>query len=132
MSLTAPIKIQALQWKLSGKAKREPAYRFYALYDKIWREDVVTHAYLVAKANQGAPGVDGQSFVGIELVGREAWLADLGQAIRTGTYQPQAVRRVLIPKAGGGERPLGIPAFRDRVVQTAMKLILEPISSKWI
>ena len=127
MSLSAPIKVQALQWKLSEKAKREPTYRFYVLYDKIWREDVLTHAYLVAKANQGAPGVDGQSFAGIELLGREAWLADLRQAIRTGTYRPQAVRRVLIPKAGGGERPLGIPTIRDRVVQTAMKLILEPI-----
>jgi RNA-directed DNA polymerase len=127
MSLETPIKVQALQRKLSEKAKREPSYRFYTLYDKIWREDVLAYAYAVAKANQGAPGVDGQSFVGIELLGREAWLAGLAQEVRTGTYQPQAVRRVLIPKAGGGERPLGIPTIRDRVVQTAVKLILEPI-----
>lgn len=127
MSLVTPIKVQALQRKLSEKAKREPNYRFYALYDKIRREDVLAHAYAVAKANQGAPGVDGQSFVGIEAAGREAWLARLAQEVRTGTYRPQAVRRVLIPKAGGGERPLGIPTIRDRVVQTAVKLILEPI-----
>lgn len=127
MSLVTPIKIQALQRKLSEKAKQEPAYRFYTLYDKIWREDVLAHAYEVAKGNQGAPGVDGQSFAGIESLGREAWLAGLAQEVRTGTYRPQAVRRVLIPKAGGGERPLGIPTIRDRVVQTAVKLILEPI-----
>jgi RNA-directed DNA polymerase len=127
MSLTAPLKVQALQRKLSEKAKQEPDYRFYALYDKIWREDVLTHAYELAKANQGAPGVDGQSFARIEMAGREAWLASLAQEVRTGTYQPQPVRRVLIPKAGGGERPLGIPTIRDRVVQTTAKLILEPI-----
>ena len=127
MSLVTPIKVQALQRKLSEKAKREPDYRFYALYDKIRREDVLAHAYVVAKANQGAPGVDGETFVRIEAAGREAWLARLAQEVRTGTYQPQAVRRVLIPKAGGGERPLGIPTIRDRVVQTAVKLILEPI-----
>jgi RNA-directed DNA polymerase len=127
MSLVTPIKVQALQRKLSEKAKREPRYRFYALYDKIWREDVLAHAYAVAKANQGAPGVDGETFAGIEAAGREAWLARLAQEVRTGTYRPQAVRRVLIPKAGGGERPLGIPTIRDRVVQTAVKLILEPI-----
>ena len=102
MSLETPIKVQALQRKLSEKAKREPSYRFYTLYDKIWREDVLGYAYALAKANQGAPGVDGQSFVGIELLGKEAWLAGLAQEVRTGTYQPQAVRRVLIPKAGGG------------------------------
>ncbi|MDZ7637318.1 MAG: reverse transcriptase domain-containing protein [Bryobacterales bacterium] len=127
MSLVTPIKVQALQRKLSEKAKREPNYRFYALYDKIRREDVLAHAYAVAKANQGAAGVDGETFAGIEAAGREAWLARLAQEVRTGTYRPQAVRRVLIPKAGGGERPLGIPTIRDRVVQTAVKLILEPI-----
>jgi RNA-directed DNA polymerase len=127
MSLSTPIKIQALQRKLSEKAKQEPAYRFYVLYDKIWREDVLAHAYEVAKSNQGAPGVDGQSFAGIESLGREGWLATLAQEIRTGSYRAQPVRRVLIPKAGGGERPLGIPTIRDRVVQTAAKLILEPI-----
>jgi RNA-directed DNA polymerase len=105
MSLTAPLKVQALQRKLSEKAKQEPDYRFYALYDKIWREDVMAHAYELAKANQGAPGVDGQSVARIEMAGREAWLAELAQEVRTGTYQPQPVRRVLIPKAGNGERP---------------------------
>jgi RNA-directed DNA polymerase len=127
MSLTAPLKVQALQRKLSEKAKREPEYRFYALYDKIWREDIMLHAFELAKANHGAPGVDGETFERIEKSGREVWLAKLAQSVRTGTYQPQPVRRVLIPKAGGGERPLGIPTIGDRVAQTAVKLILEPI-----
>jgi RNA-directed DNA polymerase len=127
MSLETPLKIRMLQRKLYLKAKAEPAYRFYLLYDKIRREAVLAHAYELAKANQGAPGVDGQTFWGIETQGLESWLEGIGNELRDKTYQPQPVRRVLIPKPGGGERPLGIPTIRDRVVQTAAKLILEPI-----
>jgi len=127
MSLETPMKIRMLQRKLYLKAKAEPAYRFYLLYDKICREDVLAHAYALAKANQGAPGVDGQSFWGIETQGSEKWLEGIREELRAKTYEPQPVRRVMIPKPGGGERPLGIPTIRDRVVQTAAKLILEPI-----
>ena len=127
MSLETPIKIRMLQRKLYQKAKEEPRYRFYLLYDKMYREDVLAHAYALVKSNQGAPGVDGQSFWGIESQGLEEWLSGIRDDLRAKTYQPQAVRRVLIPKPGGGERPLGIPTIRDRVVQTAAKLLLEPI-----
>jgi RNA-directed DNA polymerase len=97
------------------------------LYDKMYREDILAHAYALVKSNQGAPGVDGQSFWGIESLGLEEWLSGIRRDLRAKTYQPQAVRRVMIPKPGGGERPLGIPTIRDRVVQTAAKLLLEPI-----
>ena len=127
MSLETPIKIRMLQRKLYQKAKEEPNYRFYLLYDKMWREDILLHAYELAKANKGAPGVDGQSFEQIEPEGREKWLQGIREDLRAKTYQPQAVRGVKIPKQGGGERPLGIPTIRDRVVQTAAKLLLEPI-----
>jgi RNA-directed DNA polymerase len=109
MSLETPIKIRKLQRKLYQKAKGEPSYRFYLLYDKIYREDILAHAYALAKSNQGAPGVDGQSFWGIESLGLEEWLSGIRKDLRAKTYQPQAVRRVMIPKPGGGERPLGIP-----------------------
>ncbi|HET9305457.1 MAG TPA: group II intron reverse transcriptase/maturase [Candidatus Sulfotelmatobacter sp.] len=128
MSLATPRKIQELQRKLYSKAKQEPNYRFYSLYDKIHREDILAHAYALAKANHGAPGVDEQSFEEIESRGRGEWLAGLQEALCHRTYQPQAVRRVMIPKPHGeGERPLGIPTIRDRVAQTAAKLVLEPI-----
>jgi RNA-directed DNA polymerase len=127
MSLETPIKIRMLQRKLYQKAKEEPSYRFYLLYDKMHREDVLAYAYALVKSNQGAPGVDGQSFWGIESLGLEEWLSGIRNDLRAKTYQPQAVRRVMIPKPGGGERPLGIPTIRDRVVQTAAKLLLEPI-----
>jgi len=127
LSLETPIKIREFQRKLYTKAKQEPSYRFYLLYDKIHREDILAHAYELAKTNGGAPGVDGQSFSGIETQGRESWLAELRQELIQANYQPQAVRRVMIPKSDGGERPLGIPNIRDRVVQTAAKLVLEPI-----
>src|SRR5450755_2074073 len=127
MSLETPMKIRMLQRKLYQKAKEEPGYRFYLLYDKMYREDILAHAYALAKSNQGAPGVDGQTFQGIESLGLEEWLRGIRKDLRANTYQPQAVRRVLIPKPGGGERPLGIPTIRDRVVQTAAKLLLEPI-----
>jgi RNA-directed DNA polymerase len=127
MSLATPSKIRDLQIKLYRKAKNEPGYRFYMLYDKMWREDILDHAYALARANKGAPGVDGQSFEQIESAGLQEWLSGIRQDIRNRTYQPQPVRRVMIPKPGGGERPLGIPTIRDRVVQTAAKLVLEPI-----
>jgi len=127
MSLATPIQIRTLQRKLYLKAKAEPAYRFYLLYDKIYREDILAHAYQLAKANGGAPGADGQTFREIESNGVEKWLAGIREELRAKTYQPQPVRRVMIPKPGGGERPLGIPTIRDRVVQTAAKLVLEPI-----
>src|SRR5438876_5558552 len=127
MSLETPMKIRMLQRKLYQKAKEEPSYRCYMLYDKMYREDVLAHAYALVKSNQGAPGVDGQSFWAIESQGLEEWLSGIRDDLRAKTYQPQAVRRVMIPKPGGGERPLGIPTIRDRVVQTAAKLLLEPI-----
>jgi RNA-directed DNA polymerase len=127
MSLETPPKIRSLQRKLYCKAKAEPAFRFYLLYDKICREDILRHAYALARANAGAPGVDGETFAAIAASGLEAWLAGLRQELTTKTYRPAPVRRVLIPKPGGGERPLGIPTIRDRVVQTAAKLVLEPI-----
>src|SRR5579875_906283 len=127
MSLETPSKIRTLQRKLYRKAKDEPEYRFYLLYDKIYREDILAHAYELAKANKGAPGVDGQSFEEIEAQGRGKWLTELRNELRTKKYKPQPVLRVMIPKPGGGERPLGIPSIRDRVVQTAAKLVLEPI-----
>ena len=127
MSLTTPPKIRTLQRKLYDKAKKEPDFRFYQLYDKVWRTDILAHAYDLARTNKGAPGVDGVTFDRIEAQGLEDWLARLGEDLRTKTYKAQAVRRVMIPKPGGGERPLGIPTIRDRVVQTAAKLVLEPI-----
>jgi RNA-directed DNA polymerase len=127
MSLATPSKIRELQIKLYRKAKNEPGYRFYMLYDKIYREDILSHAYELARANKGAPGVDGESFEEIESKGLAEWLAGIRRELREKTYQPQPVRRVMIPKPGGGERPLGIPTIRDRVVQTAAKLVLEPI-----
>jgi RNA-directed DNA polymerase len=127
MSLATPSKLRELQIKLYRKAKNEPGYRFYMLYDKINREDVLAHAYELARANKGAPGVDGQTFERIESAGLEEWLTGIRQELRNKTYRPQPVRRVMIPKPGGGERPLGIPTIRDRVVQTAAKIVLEPI-----
>jgi RNA-directed DNA polymerase len=127
VSLETPEQIRNLQTKLYAKAKAEPAYRFYVLYDKVYREDILAHAYRLARSNAGAPGVDGVRFEDIEASGLEEWLAGLRQQLRTETYKPQPVRRVAIPKPGGGERPLGIPTIRDRVAQTAAKLVLEPI-----
>lgn len=128
MSLAPPAKLRRLQEALYSKAKQAPAYRFYLLYDKVYRADILAHAYAVAKQHGGAPGVDGETFEDIEAAGVDGWLAAVGEAVRTETYRAQPVRRVLIPKPGGtGERPLGIPGIRDRVVQTAALLILQPI-----
>ena len=126
-SLGMPDKVRELQIKLYRKAKNEPEFRFYQLYDKVYREDILWRAWTLAKANQGAPGVDGVSFEDIETRGVMEWLNGLRKDLHDKTYEPQPVRRVMIPKPGGGERPLGIPTIRDRVAQTAAKLILEPI-----
>jgi RNA-directed DNA polymerase len=109
------------------KAKNEPEFRFYQLYDKVYREDILQHACALAKANGGAPGVDGESFADIETKGVGEWLNGLRKDLHDKTYQAQPARRKTIPKPGGGERALGIPTIRDRVAQTAAKLILEPI-----
>src|SRR5215469_1030642 len=127
MSLATPEKIRTLQRKLYRKAKAEPAFRFYLLYDKIYREDILRHAYALARANAGAPGTDQMTFAAIEALGLERWLAGLREELVSKAYRPDPVRRVSIPKPDGGERPLGIPTIRDRVVQTAAKLVLEPI-----
>ena len=128
MSLSTPIAIRTLQRKLYRKAKAEPAFRFYLLYDKIHCEDILRHAYALARANAGAPGVDGMTFAAIEASGLEKWLAGLREELVLKTYRPNPVRRVMIPKPNGeGERPLGIPTIRDRVIQTAAKIVLEPI-----
>jgi RNA-directed DNA polymerase len=127
MSLETPDKIRSLQRKLYCKAKAEPAFRFYILYDKICREDILRHAYALARANAGAPGVDGTTFEQIDASGVEAWLAGLREDLVSKTYRADPVRRATIPKPGGGERPLGIPTIRDRVVQAAAKIVLEPI-----
>jgi RNA-directed DNA polymerase len=128
MSPVTPDKIRSLQRKLYCKAKAEPAFRFYVLYDKICREDILRHAYGLARANAGAPGVDGVTFEQIEEQGLGGWLAGLREELVSKTYRPDPVRRVMIPKPNGeGERALGIPTIRDRVIQTAAKLVLEPI-----
>src|SRR5438552_18797998 len=126
MSLETPERIRSLQRKLYCKAKAEPTFRFYLLYDKICREDILRHAYALARANAGAPGEDGITFAKIDASGSEDWLAGLREELVAKPYQPQTVRRVMIPKPGGGGRPLGSPTIRDRVVRTAAKLALEP------
>lgn len=127
MSLATPHAIQALQRKLYLKAKQEPNLRFYALYDKVCRPDILAHAYALARSNGGAPGVDGVRFEDIASHGVEKFLAELRQELQEKRYRPEAVLRVLIPKPNGGARPLGIPTIKDRVVQAAAKLVLEPI-----
>jgi len=127
MSLEPPQKVGKLQTALRAKAKESPGYRFYLLYDKVYREDILAWAYERCRANGGAPGVDGQSFSDIEEYGRERWLSELVQELRTETYRPAAVRRVWIPKADGKQRPLGVPTIRDRVVQMAFVIVVEPI-----
>ncbi len=128
MSLVTPLKLKRLQRTLYSKAKREAGTRFHFLYDKLFRMDVLEHAYARNRENGGAPGVDGQTFDEIDAYGVDRWLAELQGELKTECYRPSAVRRVMIPKPNGqGERPLGIPTIRDRVVQMAAKLVLEPI-----
>lgn len=126
-NLSTPDSVQKLQAALHAKAKEAPGFRFYVLYDKVYRADVLAHAYRRCRANGGAAGVDGQRFEDIETYGVERWLGELVQALKEKKYQAQAVRRVYIPKPNGKLRPLGIPTIRDRVVQTAAVLVLEPI-----
>jgi RNA-directed DNA polymerase len=127
VSLTPPPKVGKLQAALHAKAKSAPTYRFYALYDKVYRLDVLSFAYGCCFENQGAAGVDGQTFEAIEAYGWERWVGELAEALRKQTYRPQAVRRVYLPKPDGKQRPLGIPTIKDRVVQMAVLVVLEPI-----
>ena len=126
-NLSTPDSVQKLQTALHAKAKAEPGYRFYALYDKISREDILAHAYAQCRSNKGAPGVDRQDFEAVEAYGVERWLGELALALRQETYRPEPIRRVYIPKANGKLRPLGISTLRDRVCMTAAMLVLEPI-----
>jgi RNA-directed DNA polymerase len=112
---------------LHAKAKSEAGYRFYALYDKIYREDILAHAYAQCRSNKGAPGVDRQDFDDVEAYGVQRWLEELALALREESYRPDPIRRVFIPKANGKLRPLGISTLRDRVCMTAAMLVLEPI-----
>lgn len=127
MGLTPPTSVQKLQTALHVKAKQSPNQRFHALYDKVYRKDLLSHAYECCRANGGAAGVDGQGFTEIKAYGLERWLGELAQELRDQRYRPVAVRRVYIPKPDGRQRPLGIPTVKDRVVQTAALLVLEPI-----
>ena len=125
--LATPKSVQKLQTALHAKAKAEADYRFYALYDKISRDDILAHAYAQCRSNKGAPGIDGQDFADIEAYGVERWLTELALALRQETYRPEPIRRVFIPKANGKLRPLGISSVRDRVCMIAMLLVLDPI-----
>ena len=127
MILEPPESVQKLQAALQAKAKVSPGYRFYLLYDKLYRKDVLEYAYRCCKANRGAPGVDQQDFADIEAYGEERWLGELADKLRRKTYRTEAVRRVWIPKPGGKKRPLGIPCIVDRAVMTAAVVVLAPI-----
>jgi RNA-directed DNA polymerase len=127
MSPATPASVQKLQTALHAKAKESPSFRFYALYDKVYRKDVLAFAYECCRANGGTAGVDGQRFEDIEAYGVERWLDELAQELKSRTYQPLPVRRVYIPKPDGKQRPLGVPAIRDRTAEMAAVLVLEPI-----
>jgi group II intron reverse transcriptase/maturase len=126
-NLATPFSVQKLQAALHAKAKSSDCYRFYALYDKIHRQDILAHAWAQCRSNRGAPGVDRQDFADIEAYGVERWLAELALSLRKETYRPDPIRRVFIPKPNGKLRPLGISTVRDRVCMTAAMLVLEPI-----
>lgn len=127
-TLTTPERIRTLQRKLYRKAKQEPACRFHALYDKVYRADILEFAYHLVRANKGSAGIDGITFEEIEVnEGAPAFIGELQEALRNKTYKPDPVKRVMIPKKDGSQRPLGIPTIRDRVVQMATKLVIEPI-----
>jgi group II intron reverse transcriptase/maturase len=127
MILEPPDKVQKLQAALQAKAKGSPGYRFYLLYDKLYRKDVLEYAYRCCKANHGAPGVDSQDFADIEAYGEERWLGELADKLQRKTYRAEAVRRVWISKSDGRKRPLGIPCIADRTVMTAAVVVLTPI-----
>jgi hypothetical protein len=127
MSLATPESVQKLQTALHDKAKRSPDLRFYVLYDKVYRRDVLSFAYKCSKANDGAAGVDNQTFEDIEAYGVERWLDELTQELKSRTYRPLPVRRMYIPKPGGKQRPLGVPTIRDGAVMMAAVLVLDPI-----
>jgi RNA-directed DNA polymerase len=128
MSLPKPLEsVEKLQTSLQTKAKAEPAFRFYALWDKVYRKDVLLEAYRRCRANAGAPGVDNETFEGIEAHGIERWLEGLREELNSGNYFPRPLLRVRIPKSNGGHRPLGIPTIRDRVAQMAVVLVIGPI-----
>jgi RNA-directed DNA polymerase len=119
--------VQKLQAALHAKAKENSSFRFYSLYDKMFRADVLWTAWRRCRQNGGAPGVDGQTFAEIESQGVMPWLEELAEELRRKTYQPQAVRRVCLQKEDGKQRPLGIPTIKDRVAQRAALIVLEPI-----
>ena len=126
-NLSTPKSVRKLQRALHAKAKAEAGYRFYALYDKMYREDILAHAYAQCRSNRGAPGVDGQDFAAVEAYGVQRWLAELALELRKERYRPDPIRRVFIAKANGKLRPLGISTLRDRVCMTAAMLVLGPI-----
>jgi len=125
--LVTPDQIQELQKKLYQKAKQDREFRFYALYDKVYRKDILEHSYHLVRANKGAPGIDGITFEAIEEQGAERYLERIAEELRSKTYRPSPVRRVSIPKPDGSKRPLGIPTIKDRIVQMAVKLVIEPL-----
>src|SRR4030081_4036989 len=127
LSLTTPASVQKLQTALHDKAKESPSFRFYALYDKVYRKDVLAFAYACCKANGGAAGVDNKTFEDIETYGEERWLEELAQELKNRTYQPLPVRRVYIPKPDGKQRPLGVPAIRDRAAEMAAVFVFQTL-----